>query len=308
MADIKFMKETFRKILGPRTDPAFPYEHISNARTTAYSITTASPNKFRYPVKMSDHLDISMRYLVVQLFHKVSDPINISLNIRNTGNVVFKFSFSTVERKNRPPLSRSATKIQLDRIPDGIWVNLCFDLEYLVSRHRPGSAFESLQSIEIAPTCLIRWIFANSSELKPELEGQDIPNQLKFVGGIKSVTVLFSERCENKAEKKAQTPLGDPGGKSKLPVRRAKTGSGVLGAKGQRIHVPMFEADFESDSNEDDSDETAFLGAPPSDRLADLNVRREIPENEEEELELVFIEALNCYYCPNNQQYYQLDE
>ena len=43
--------------------------------------------------------------------------------------------------------------------------------------------------------------------------------------------------------------------------------------------------------------------------LGDEDEELELEEElEEEELELVYVEALKCYYCPNNQQYYQIDD
>jgi hypothetical protein len=38
------------------------------------------------------------------------------------------------------------------------------------------------------------------------------------------------------------------------------------------------------------------------------SIKRKIGEDEEEDLELVFIDALGCYYCPANQQYYEVDK
>ncbi|EAX97467.1 hypothetical protein TVAG_135200 [Trichomonas vaginalis G3] len=60
------------------------------------------------------------------------------------------------------------------------------------------------------------------------------------------------------------------------------------------------------DEEEDYSDDNAFGSVSPSDR-SKLDIKSELPLGEEEELELVFIESLDCYYCPTNQQYYQLD-
>ena len=62
----------------------------------------------------------------------------------------------------------------------------------------------------------------------------------------------------------------------------------------------------ESDDDSDYSDSDAFGSVPANDR-SKIDIKPELPMGEEEELELVYIEALNCYYCPSNQQYYELD-
>jgi hypothetical protein len=51
----------------------------------------------------------------------------------------------------------------------------------------------------------------------------------------------------------------------------------------------------------------AFDGSPPIVDGGELPTRAD-PEDTDEELELVYVQRLGCYYCPGNQQYYQLDE
>ena len=64
---------------------------------------------------------------------------------------------------------------------------------------------------------------------------------------------------------------------------------------------------LEDDDDSDYSDSEAFGSVPAASDRANININPELPMGEEEELELVYIEALNCYYCPSNQQYYELD-
>ncbi|KAK8835378.1 hypothetical protein M9Y10_013317 [Tritrichomonas musculus] len=71
------------------------------------------------------------------------------------------------------------------------------------------------------------------------------------------------------------------------------------------------------DDDDDESDGSAFGGEAPQYETEFLNIDipRETPDilnnnedDEEEELELMYISALDCYYCPSNQQYYQIED
>ncbi|OHS99467.1 hypothetical protein TRFO_08413 [Tritrichomonas foetus] len=157
--------------------------------------------------------------------------------------------------------------------------------------------------------------------LRPEASGQDLPNKVKFIGGIKSSTVLVAENAP-KSTSKSRIPLRSQGAKVKptispLKPKRPKTVVGhekteEVQSQRYKSPSPTFEDDFDEqydDEEEETDDENgAFMGSAPRINRADIDVKNGLPENEEEELELVFIEALNCYYCPNNQQYYQIDD
>jgi Holliday junction resolvase-like predicted endonuclease len=284
-------REGFVKILGPRVDPAFVYQDVTTARTTAYSISGTNAKFFRYPVKMSDPLKIGLRYLVIQIFHRASDTICLSLNIKTMNHETVKFTFSTIERKKQSRAMRMQAKIQIERIESDIWVNLCFDMVSIVRKYWAGGAFECLQSIEIAPTCLIRWIFATATQLNPDQAGEDLPRSIQFVGGIPSSTVLISE---------SSAVSSVPHAKVRLPARPPVSGGKSIDNQPLSSENPFEVRGYgtrrPSDVGRTDK-ETAFSASVSGN-----------PGNEEEELELVMIDALNCYYCPSNQRYYQIDE
>jgi hypothetical protein len=210
-----------------------------------------------------------MRFLVIQIFHRASDSVNISLDVRTTAGAVFRLAFGGGDRR-LPSSSKKA--IPLDDIPADIWVNLCFDLEVLVPKYEPGCNFVSLEAIEIAPTCLIRWVFESRTPLSPDQRGRDLPNRFKLAS-IRSETIVVAHAPE--------TPKGQR--KSGIPIRRPSRKKDAEG--GPKSMGMSFEDDFEGDED------------PP-----------QLPVGEEEELELVYIEVLGCYYCPNNQKYYQIGE
>ena len=296
LAKLRASKSDFLMILGPGTDKECPYQFDRKAGTTAFSITGASTFHRASP-------DIaSMPFLVIQIFHKANDQVRINLGVSTTKepDEVKILSFSTDIRATRRASGPHA-RITLQRIPDNKWVNICFDLDTLVVQSCPGETFQALKFIEIHPSCLIRHIFAMTKTLKPENEGKDVPNKFRTPD---SVTVCVSRNASPKSRKVHSQGLHK---KAEMPSpKRAKTG-----AKPEKKPTTQesFGDDFilSDDDEEDDDSGEAFSGAPPQMDLPELDVKRRLPENEEEELELVYIEVLNCYYCPNNQQYYQID-
>lgn len=301
------MSGRYKEILGPGIDPTIVYKRDNHARTTAYNISGATA-RFKYPEKMSDSLDVTMRYLVIQVFHKAGDHVNINLNIKNTSNIMMKFMFSTDERKNELKSPRQSVHIPLEKIPGDEWVNICFDLEYIMAKYWAGSQFECLQSIEIVPPCLIGWIFAIPLAIKPSNQGRDVPKKFRFIGNIEQKTVLFAEKPRKSRIPQLSQSSHKKSSVSPVEKGRAGTAATPTTTKQPRMAPATFEDDFLDDSEEDSDDGDAFMGGPPSVNRDDLNVQSGLPNNEEEELELVYIEALKCYYCPNNQQYYQIEE
>jgi hypothetical protein len=185
------------KILGPLTDSHFAYKDSAIAHTLSYSIAGSGAKLFRLPRNLTDSLDITLRYLIIQVFYRSTNPVNITLYLRMTTQEIFKFCFTTQERKNRH-LSKTSTQILLGSVPRGVWVNLCYDLEFVATEYWTGSAFESLQQLEISSSCLVRWIYASRVPLRPELSGSDLPRSMRLAGGIESQTVLIAGQSKRR--------------------------------------------------------------------------------------------------------------
>jgi hypothetical protein len=266
----------YRKLLGPPPDnSSFHYEFITNARIAACSITTSTgPLQYTLPPGVP-----SLRFLVIQLFHKVSDSVSITLSIRNTAGTTFSLAFYSPGRRAATVTKPRNSRIVIDEIPDR-WTNICFDLEGLVARYQPGCAYEVLEALEIAPTCFIRWVFLVKAALVPGAKGSDLPNPFKFGGTLESETVVVSEG----AKRKSRIPVLGQGAR----VIHPRVGGSARQEDGVGSKGIVFEDDFLLDDGDEET--------PAKDH------------REEEELELVFLEALGCYYCPENQKYYQIDD
>jgi hypothetical protein len=267
----------YRKILGPPPDnAAFHYESIPTARTVSYAITSGTG-----PLSHSVRPNIPrLRCLVVQLIHRVGDPVLITVSVRNTGGTTFTLPFCSHGRRT-PTTPKKSNGIMIDEVPPDRWINICFDIPSLVLRHQPGCTYEGIDSIEIGPTCVIRWIFLTKNLLAPSAKGSDLPNPFKFMGTLASETVVVTEGVS--------TPK-----RSRIPVLVRPR---VDGGRKTEDQTPSRTMSFEDDFIVDEME--PFDGTPPA-SIED--------HGEEEELELVYIDALACYYCPNNQKYYQVDE
>lgn len=275
------------KFMGPNHSNIYKYEHVDATKTTVYSINASKATSLRFPPTISDSFNISHKYLVIQIFRKIGDNYSIALNFKNNNGKTQKIFFSTTQRSQR---ASSNSFQNIINAPVNKWVNLCFDLPYVVQQYWPGNEYNTLINIEISPSCFIRWIFAAPNQLKPSLSGSDLPNTVAF-NALESQTLLIGEE---KNEISSKT-VG-----SKIPIyNRKKNLSNTATTPGRPKRVedtkPASFAKNPLDDESDVSSDDAFSSQPSTTYITDGD-----------ELELVYIDALDCYYCPANQKYYTL--
>lgn len=313
------MEQKLFLILGPnRPFKTTKYEHIANARTTAYKISRG--NNFIYSEHSTEPLNLQMRYFIVQIFHKAGDPVTLNLTMKTANEsdeTVFSFSTSNrvSQQQRNAATSQNIVNVKLSSVPPDEWVNLCIDLEYAVLKNLPDSAFAALTNFEINPTCLIRFVFTTPFPLRPENNGVDLPNKTRYQG-LKSQTVLYAENTSKSL--RSRNPGRSQGSmtkqtKSPLKPKRPNTAASNKKPKSdtfEKIEQNMAntEPNFNDEEDSDDDDDEAFIGSEPKIPKDDIDVQNGLPDDEEEELELVYVDALKCYYCPNNQKYYQIDD
>lgn len=307
------MEQKLIVILGPnRSLKTTKFEHIANARTTAYNISRG--NSFIFLEHSTEQLNLQMRYFVVQIFHKAGDPVTMNLTMKTANEsqeTVFSFSTSNRNSQQRSS-SQKLVNVKLSTVPPDEWVNVCIDLEYAVLKNLPDSAFVALTNFEITPTCLIRFVFMIPFPLRPENNGVDLPNKTRFQG-LKSHTVLYAEnvakslksrnpgRSQGSMTKQTKSPLKPKRPNTAASNKKPKSDSFDNIEKSMANTGPNFDVEEDSDDGDD------FITEPDAPK-DDIDVQNGLPENEEEELELVYVDALKCYYCPNNQKYYQIDD
>jgi hypothetical protein len=125
-------------------------------------------------------------------------------------------------------------------------------------------------------------------------------------GNAKQMAVGIAEDGEKKPKvvRKSALPRQPPS-KGAAPKKKPQTANAKKEPK--TALPPRPNADTGPQEPEEDfSDDGAFDGVPPS--VEEMKTNVEAEPAEEEELELVYIQPLDLYYCPGNQMYYQVDE
>ena len=88
-------------------------------------------------------------------------------------------------------------KVPLAQLPTGQWMNLCFDLEDLVSGNFKGSTFRLLDAIIIHPSCQIRKIFTmknapQDTTILNSPSGEEIPRAYVFPLGVENMVKIVN--------------------------------------------------------------------------------------------------------------------
>ena len=401
-------------LLGPRTShPRHKPVYSKEDRSYVYKVEGSRKSSINL-TNLSTSRGISYHYLGLQVRVRSTNEFTITITIRDDCASHFNFAFSTVARKgqgeSRPSSSQTCALIGLE-IPKDTWVTVYFDLEQISAQYWLNGTYHFLDSIEVSPHCVVRWIFAQEELLNNQVDNTiELPHGLglEYPTGIEYTTVLIPQREMPTARKskiptrssstsvnsdestssftsangiaklkthiqKAPKKIENPPGisVSAIPLRKgdnaqnkkAKPSSGNALIRGKQLKKETPNSGVKSnpstannqkknanispskrpkkyssnesvkfddnirksnsldtksnsafeladDEEETDSDGSAFGGSVPryQTEFIDAEMHKKLPDDEEDELELVYIEPLGCYYCPSNQQYYQLDD
>jgi hypothetical protein len=263
------------------------------------------------------------------------------------GNIwTFAYSTEKTKSPDRPSSAQFSRMLSFD-IPLKTWAIVYFDLEELVREYCAPGTFQNLQTIEMKKFATIGKIFAVDSppgrELPPELclppgiESQTVLFPRGEVMRSPDPTPPGSPiRCSSprglvlpslSPPRQAASPKGSPTTPTRNHLAKRPSEGETLPPPGTVIGEPIVVQPFarktesrrrpqarrgrvaalpasqrprpaapEPREEEDISDEDFFAGEAPT-----------FDPGNEDDLDLVFIQALNCYYCPANQQYYDID-
>jgi len=314
----------------------YSYSFNKEDKCSIYRVEGIRKQSFRLPPPPATSLQITARYLVIQIRLAMEDTPTITITLGDDSGNHFNFAFSTVIRKVRPSSSQMCALISLT-LPKNLWMNVCFDLQEIAATYWPSGSFIVLDSIEVSPTCSIRNIYATTDPLDPSANGTDLPKGYEFPSSLASRNLLVPEKLllsDARSSKKSKIPMrvssSFPRASGTLAPDQPPKPSTVSQPKPSRIpqaninmsvdsniiptptelkEPPTYEPVYPSNDEEEESDDDAFNGIAPSipTDINLLDIKSELPQDEEEELELIYIDSIGCYYCPSNQQYYQLD-
>jgi hypothetical protein len=306
------------RILASKQYSEIDYQYKKHAR--AWVLETSRGMKVRIPPSPTSSLGITSRYLVLQVRVKPEQTFTFTIQLRDDRGNTFNCAYTTIKTKasDRPTSSsHTSALINLD-IPAHIWVAAFFDLQEIANRHwRPG-AFQALHSLEIAHCATVNKIYAQDSP--PVFDDQrrvKIPKGCEFPPGLEFQTVVFptiedgesnasafaapaAVTASVSAKRSVKTVPARRIGPRPVPKEDGRTarpaGAPKRAAKAKEVAPPP-----RAEEEDSLSDNGAFDGRPPSAN----DEKQQGPPGDE--LELVYLPRLNCYYCPGNEQYYQLD-
>lgn len=318
----------------------YKYVYEKDFKCKVYRVEGDRKNNFRMPTD-SKTFGVTARYLVIQVRVNNSENCTITIQLGDDAGNHFNFAFSTLSCK-RPSSSQMCALINLPLVKDK-WLNLCFDLQQIAANYWPSGNFQTLDSLEISPVCYIRDIYATNNPLSQDGNGMDLPKLYTMPAGIASMNVIIPDQnMKDSVEQfKSRIPQRVTPTSESRPTRSPKIGAtrqstrrtppttastdqslSINGIGSQRTSqkkvIPSFESNSrkqqsppksppKSRDEEEDTDDSDDAFGSITDNRSKLDIKSQLPLGEEEELELVYIESLGCYYCPTNQQYYELD-
>lgn len=305
------------KILWRDVDKRYKYAYDPDARHSIYKVEGSLRD--RKCVSLTS-LGKTMRYLVIQVKAEAGKNFTITIRIGDDKRNHFNVAFTThPQRSDRPSSSSTSALLPLD-IPRDKWMVIYFDLRLIAAQRWGSYSFHFLDGLEISPTCQISKIFVqeNAPVRGPDNEFMMPAKELEFPNGLDFSTMMIPSPEPPVAHITPERKSGIP---TRVSTSKTPSSSGSVRRSGPMTHkTPATAYGFKPSSKsnrkpkivqqeveEDSDDDCAFDGTVPSSGHSDIEINRSLPQNEEEELELVYIEEMGCYYCPSNQQYYTLD-
>lgn len=304
---------------------AYKYSYQKDFKCSVFHVEGQRKNNFKMPLERN--FGITERYLVIQAYVPQSRNCTITIQLADDSGNHFNFAFSTLACK-RNSTSQMGTIINLP-LPRDKWLNLCFDIQQFSSKYCSSGSFYILDGIEISPSCYIRDIYAANDGLSAEGDGYDLPKIYNFPSGVSSTNFLIPESIPTNlpslkknvkiAQSKSAFVLRP---NSRISVLSAPRTPKTKTPKPQIINQIRSSSCFSldarnarkqiSDSQEKKEENPLIIHQSITSKSSLKKAKfaendEDHPANSEEELDLVFIENLGCYYCPSNQQYYELN-
>ena len=162
--------------------------------------------KMQFPKEPRTPLGLVQPYLTLQIELTVDKPFSLELCISDAARTRRRLLFSTSFREAVcTPLH---TRVPLDGVPRGGWVNLTLDLPALVDANFGGATFGRLESLALGGACRLRKIMTlMEATVRPgeacsaEEEPASVPRGLELPAGVDACSQMFSQMF---------TPAGNP--------------------------------------------------------------------------------------------------
>lgn len=209
------------EILGPRTNRTkHKREYSKPDKSYIYKVEGQRSEPLKLTnLPQNSRGDNACHYLVIQV--RANDGFTITITVRDNKTNSFNFAFSTFARKTlqqqpdspsivvRPSSSQTSALINLD-IPRDIWATLYFDIKTIARQYWPAGNYQSLDKIEISPTCYVRSIFTQEELVHNEISNNiELPKGLEYPNGILNTIIIIPSNLQVNQPKQGQISPGN---------------------------------------------------------------------------------------------------
>lgn len=113
--------------------------------------------KMSLPKDEKQSLGLLQRYLILQLYVPLGHSFSLEFGITDSGNNKRRILLSSNHRE--VTITHLHARFPLNILRLGVWLNLCMDLQSLVSETFKGQSFKALENLTISASCRLRKIF-----------------------------------------------------------------------------------------------------------------------------------------------------
>lgn len=125
------------------------FVYILEGETTTTKITLPKDEK--------QSLWLLQRFLVLQLYVPLGHSFSVEFGITDSGNNKRRILLSSNHRE--VTITHFHARFPLNILRLGVWLNLCMDLQSLISETFKGQSFKALENLTISASCRLRKIF-----------------------------------------------------------------------------------------------------------------------------------------------------
>ncbi|XP_009861820.3 protein CFAP20DC [Ciona intestinalis] len=185
-------------------NPAVKRDYVKEVKGFVYVVegtTTTARLKFPLAGQKQTSLGLTQRYLISQVWVPPSKDFGVELTMTDCGNNKRRFVMSSsVKDVSMTPLH---AKLPLSMIKRETWMNLCLDLESIVSDIFPNQTFKSLEEFTLQGNYKLRRVFTMKQRPHENIDIADnndykftptesIPTAFQFASTLEYITMVIS--------------------------------------------------------------------------------------------------------------------
>ena len=178
------------KVTGSSTNIHKEYER--DVKSYVYVLEgEPTTTKIKFPKEDKQGLFLTQKFLVFQLYLFVGRPFSFEVTVTDHAQNKRRIFFSSnLKDMSLTPLH---ARFPLTILSLGTWLNMCLDLESLVSNTFNGTKFRAVESFIVTANCKLRKVFTLRSSPDQTSENENtepLPRNLQLIttSGLSTVT------------------------------------------------------------------------------------------------------------------------